>query len=449
MSADVTRGPSPVVLDVPGDWWDAYLYSGRLYLITIDGDVVVVDWPTLVESLVDRREDRLGLELAFVDARFLYGDDWARLVRDPEIGQLLTDKINRLAASDLEVTPDQFERAVVGRYRRGVPEAISDLEIHRSRIYTASETGLGMVDRNRLSGGTVRQWDGEAVRLRASGAGMLAVAAGSDGLRQARLRSWAERLEEPQEVLRGDFAACSWLRTSIYASSHVHAGALAVFSQTKREDATRGRQTIRTFEAALDDEALFDEEGRNELDRLVRASWSPTPEPASLDVDPAPSETADAGDAGLRIESRYDAPPLINGVRHGFSWAGQGLVCRAFHRQLEIVRYDGRADLLSKRLRNVGIENLETDAAVTDGDVAPFGIVVETDDDLKVITNDGVQSIGVEPVRWRTYHRATNYPNQLHVIGEDRLRVVSFLNEDMRKFAAGRSAPIGRTRRSQ
>ena len=107
--------------------------------------------------------------------------------------------------------------------------------------------------------------------------------------------------------------------------------------------------------------------------------------------------------------------------------------------------YQAGSSLLSRRIRDVGSREFAAAGEVTDGDVAPFGVVVETDEDLAVIISDGVSSFGIRPVRWRTYHRATNYPNQLHVIADDRLRIVSFLNEDMRAYARRRLTPLGRT----
>ncbi|WP_205696925.1 hypothetical protein [Conexibacter sp. SYSU D00693] len=436
----------PVTLDIPGDWWDVFLYAGRLYLITLDGDVVEVDWPRLVESLVGAREDRLALELSFIDARFLYGRDWERLVRDPEIRALITDKINRVAAAELIVDSEKLHRSTINSHLQALPEAISDLDFHRNRIYTASEEGLVRTERFELSrNGGQRQWDGEALRLRAN-AGMLAVAAGVDGLRQSWLRSDGP-LEEPREVLRGDFTGCSWLSTSIYASSHSNAGALAVFSQSRRDAARTGRRAVRRLEAALDSGTLFDAKQRAKLDEMVRREVAGA---EGLREDP-PAADAAPGD-GIDIpeyQSRYADPPEISRRDKGFSWAGHGLICRADVDAVHIVRYSGKGDLLSRRLDDLGQLRLNGTEGVTDGDVAPFGVVVETDDDLRVITDDAVYDVGIRPVRWRTYHRATNYPNHLHVVASDRVRIISFLNEDMVNFARRRGGFMGRTGRAR
>lgn len=434
------ESPRAVILDIPGDWWDSFLYAGRLYLVTLDGDVWEVDWRRLINSLVVRPRDRLALELSFIDARFIYGRDWERLMRDEEIRNLWNAKINRLAATPFEIDDDALLASVLGIYRKALPEVLSDLDIYRNRIYTASQEGVNTVLRNRLDRGLEKQWDGEPVRLRASG-GMLALAAGTEGLHQASLPARAARLGQPWKVLSGDFTGCSWLSSSIYASSHSNAGALAVFSHRSRYEEIPGAPPVRTFEAAVHDGLLFDDTQRQRLDELMQETL-PVDDEQSVDIE------LDGDVEAIAFESRYGQPPEISADRHGFSWAGHGLICRAQLKAVEMVSYQPGASLLSKRIK--GLESVRFDSAgeVIDGDVAPFGVVVETEDDLVVISSDYVEPLGVRPVRWRTYHRATNYPNQLHVVADDRLRIVSFLNEDVRSYARRRSTPLGRTRRS-
>ncbi|MCW2994140.1 MAG: hypothetical protein JWQ18_1635, partial [Conexibacter sp.] len=316
----------------------------------------------------------------------------------------------------------------------------SDFEIHNRRIYTASDQGLGAASQIALSRGIDRQWDGEVVRLRASNNGLLAVAAGLDGLRQVRLND-ERRLEEPREILGGDFTGCSWLRSSIYGSSQTRAAVLAVFTQTRRAAARTGARAVRTFETYVEDSELFDEGQRTSLDQHAIASRALKTANPSAELAPDADDVVDAARQGLDFESNYDSPPVVTTVRRDVSWAGHGLICRANGPAIDIVRYRPDAALLSKRFDATMSMELPGLQHPVDGDVAPFGVIVESDNDLSVVTAEGVHSVGVTPVKWRTFHRAHNYPNQLHVIAEDRLRIVSYLNEDMRTW--GRRAGFG------
>jgi hypothetical protein len=437
----------PVTLDIHGDWWDCHLYAGQLYLVTIDGDIFEVDWPRLIESLIVRELDRLAFDLSFIDARYLYGGEWERLVRDPEVGALLTDKINRLADMDLQV--DLKTLSSFGRWHHGVlPEALSDIEIYRGTMYVGSSDGLETVDRRHPERGRLKHWDGRPSEIRANRGSMLAIAAGADGLRQVLVPPHAERMNEPSEVLLGDFTGCNWLHTSIYGSSHANAGALAVFSHTAYRKPGRITRVLRTFEAKVDEEDIFDRKARANLDESLREDAS-----RRVAIDSTKRvETAIANDEVVttHFDSRYERPPAVTDPGTGFSWAGADLICRAAADAISIVQFRPSGQRYSHRLRPVRTLALDNNEAVAGGNVAPFGVLMETEDDLLVLSESGVVRLGISPVRWRTYPRATNYPNHLHVVGEDRIRILSFLNEDMRQHAQSRPGAsfTGRARRA-
>jgi len=52
-----------------------------------------------------------------------------------------------------------------------------------------------------------------------------------------------------------------------------------------------------------------------------------------------------------------------------------------------------------------------------------FGTVVETEDRLYSVTNEGVEPLSGEPVSWRVFPRARNYVNQLHIVNDDFLEI--------------------------
>jgi hypothetical protein len=446
---------TPVTLDILGEWWDSYLYSGSLYLVTLDGDVLVLPWNEIVDQLVGDPIDKLGFELSFVDARYLYGDAWRRLVRDPEIGALITQKINRIAHLELEID-NKTARHYGTPYSRVLPEAINDLEFHTSTIYTAAEGGLETINRHSLGGSRRKHWEGTPTRLRAHNGGLLAFTAGPDGLLKAPLSNLRYGLRlDPWQVLTGDFVGCSWLSTSIFASSYVNTGMLAVFTRSSERRRNGPRLEHRRLEAAVSDQSLFDPDERVRIDKTLRdrAKARAARVSAHEEVEIISTEEPAGEHTGARtmFDSAYAAPPQAPAAATpGFSWAGDGRICRVSDGEVSILTYDAKRDRYRDRIHELPDRKLsERSGEVIAGDVAPFGVIVETTDDLHVLTQDGMWRAGFPPVRWRTYPRSTNYPNQLHIVGEDRLRVVSFTNEDMREFAAKRSgAPIGRTRRT-
>ena len=75
------------------------------------------------------------------------------------------------------------------------------------------------------------------------------------------------------------------------------------------------------------------------------------------------------------------------------------------------------------------------DLSLSDGDVvsanvAPFGTVIECDNSLVIALSNGESmTIEGEPVRWRVFPRSTNFTNQLHIIYDDRIEILSFVHD--------------------
>lgn len=425
----------PVRLLIPGEWWDSYIYAGHLYLLRADGSAKVIRWPSLINEIVERYAlDRLAVELAFVDARYLYGDQWARLVRDPEIRAVLDSKFERLSSDTLEIDDALLE--AVGAYDVPAiaPELVSDVEIHRDMMYFGGEAGLFIQSRHALDGPGSRIWDAPLYRIRAS-EGVLALAAGVDGLFQvaAQRRREVESIADLAPLVYGDFFSCGWLARNIYATSYANAGMLAYFND---RPSRRGGSRQRVFEAAVPDSAVFHDasddwpapSGSNGRHRATEADQSDAP------PDDQPPQ--------IIFESRAQ-PAQARPSKSGLSWAGQDRVCQATQDGVRVAEFRPRRKRLKDKFKVHPTTALSGATQAVAGDVAPFGVVLETDEDLVVLADEGVWSYGREPIRWRTFPRATNYPNQLHIVAEDRIEICSFRTatlEDLYKPLMGRAS---------
>jgi hypothetical protein len=72
---------------------------------------------------------------------------------------------------------------------------------------------------------------------------------------------------------------------------------------------------------------------------------------------------------------------------------------------------------------------------------ATFGVIIETDSALAICQSDNTWTTLPGPVtRWRVFPRSYNYENQLHVVYDDRLEILSFPGDffvDQRTKLAG------------
>ena len=92
---------STVTLSIAGQYWDSFIYRGRLYLFGLDGSVRTILWDKLIEQVVSVPEDRLAVECAFLRGDYLYGDKWSLLFNDPDIKDLIRKKFDQMAAQKL------------------------------------------------------------------------------------------------------------------------------------------------------------------------------------------------------------------------------------------------------------------------------------------------------------------------------------------------------------
>jgi hypothetical protein len=85
---------------------------------------------------------------------------------------------------------------------------------------------------------------------------------------------------------------------------------------------------------------------------------------------------------------------------------------------------------LGGKVTAIDRQELPHGLVVQDAASAIFGTVLEVDDGLRILATDGsIHELGGPVVRWRMYPRSTYYDNQLHVILDDRLLVLSFSHD--------------------
>jgi hypothetical protein len=78
---------------------------------------------------------------------------------------------------------------------------------------------------------------------------------------------------------------------------------------------------------------------------------------------------------------------------------------------------------------------------VISGRVAHFGVIIEFEDKIVVLPSKGDPiTFEGEPVNWRVFPTSKHYGNQLHIVYEDRIEIISFNHDyfvDQRSKLAG------------
>jgi hypothetical protein len=374
----------PVRLTIPGCFWDSFIYKGRLYLFERDGAIRTLDWDALIREWPLQKPHRLPLECAFARSDYLYGARWSLLFSDRELKGLLLRRFTALAAEDLVVPSTLARKKTIGVQDNPLPFPHADLTIYNGQVFAAGPSGLYRAScgktRRPISQRPKKAGDMAAVALSAN-YGALALAAGDDGLFQLQvLPVTYNEGREPERLAESNATDCSWLYQSIFASSHVNKGVLAAF---KREPAplepediylsgTTSRRFLRQFERLIPQDEIF--------------------------------------------------------TATGYSWGNQDKICLARDRSVEVVRYQPWRDQPLQNLGRIRLANWKGD--VVSARVAVFGTIIECERAVVVLLSDGSHiTVRGEPVNWRVFPRSRHYENQLHLIYEERLDILSF-NQD-------------------
>jgi hypothetical protein len=382
----------PLRLTIPGEYWDSQIYAGRLYLFERSGDIRTLDWDQMIQAWHIEATLRIALECAFLRSDYLYGDRWSLLFSDAEIKSLIIRKFVELAEKHLELSGVDLEKFSIRRQKNPFPFPHSDTAIYRKNMFVVSPSGVhraacNKANINPISSRTNKEWDAPVLAVDASYL-TLALAAGDEGLFELPLsenKYETSPRNGPKRIERRNCTDCNWTYYSIYGSSHVDSGFLAAYRRVPQK--SDPSLSARVFEGLIS--------------------------------------------AGTIFHNGY-----------GYSWGNQDKLCQVSESTVRIVNYQPWAKETPERLTDLGTIDLAASGdirtielspwkgQVVSGAVALFGTVIECENALVVVPSEGAtMTFPGEAVNWRIFSRSIQYENQLHIIYDDRLEVLSF-NQD-------------------
>ncbi len=416
----------PLVLSIPGDFWDVQIYRGRLYLWHYDGRISVYDWERLIELAYPKAGRSLAVNAAWLRGNSLYRPDVLAVFDDPGFRNVLDADFAKLRAEAPVITPKLLNGALYGEQDNPVKELPTDTEIFSNILYLVTYDGFWSATAHRnnrrypVSSRPQKRWDGQAFSASASH-GRIALSAGDDGLFEYDLRhrddnSSNGNLYRPQSHNRDGSVSqltgrhssyADWAFASVYSTSLVGESCLLAFRWQRDPAGQRG--FLREFVREFDESEIL------QTGRVRGLSWG-------------------AGDKICGIDSarltvmRYDQKK----VTEPETGTPQALLVseRTTIPTSAKAMSDGKSPRAESPFGSVGSIPLTKEADVIKAGLAYFGILLETNEQLVVYRSDGDPWTFPGPiVRWRTYPRAKFYENQLHIVAEDAVHIVAFVHD--------------------
>jgi len=348
-------------------------------LFDLEGSLRVINWDKLIADLDIPDDLRLAINCGFLRSDYLYGIRMQLLFEDAEVRNLIRSKFSRLGKRSLFVNDKANDRNTVDQQDSPFPFPHADTTVYRNILYATSRSGVYYAPwgkkkkaRENAIGPRERVWDCPTLSLSAS-YNTLALAAGGEGLYEKGLDSefGIPSENEPTKTSPQNCIAANWLYFSVYGSSHVGDGFLADYQMV-------GPQNLMQ-------------------DREIKAR---------------------------HLKGLISADSIFK--KAGYSWGAKDKIYLASESYVSAVRYNPYTE--EDRLIQLGKIDLKVQLGqVVSGGVALFGTIIECDKAIVVVPSDGEQILlPGEPVCWRIFPRSRFYENQLHVIYEDRLEILSF-----------------------
>lgn len=384
----------PVSLTIRGDFWDSQIYSGDLILFRADGALSRLNWDASIDHLANSYESiGTALRVAFSDSDLFYNLKVRKVLKDPQIDLIIRAQLEELAALPIEALSRNL-RGHLSISDTPFPFLSTDTEVYYNQILAGGDEGLFSIHR---SGAGVKSMlhrvhkhhDGRILQVKASNQNTaVAAAAGGDGLFEFAA-NWKseELLDNKKRLTPTPCSGCDWAFKSVFGWNS-QSSFLASF---REETDPQANKKVRRFDKVLHQEQIFEGQGFS-----------------------------------LGDDARV--------------WGSQEKVFCISGRELKVLTYqppisDGRKKSSggdqNHSFSKMGFKTLNFDASqVVSTGTAPFGTVIELFDRLVVLRSDGeVNEFVGESVHWRVFPRSENYSNQLHIIYEDHIQIVSFVHD--------------------
>jgi len=389
-------------ITIEGDFWDCQIYMGRLYLWTMSGELHVINWDELVNSLNPPNSDNhLIMRCAFTHGDYLYGKELRSIFEDREFKNLLAQKFKRIFKEDFRVDKRYLEKFNFGVQNNPFRELPTDTEISNKVLYGLTDAGIFAASAHRhnikypVSSKPSKIWDCPTLSVKANRFGQLSISAGDEGLFEFNRSTEyfdSEGLRKVEDSIfqigKHHSQFSDWSFLSIYSSSNVDGSFMA----------------------------FYEWDNKGNIEGLK------------------PNENDYKFSSKRKLTSEIKEEEIFGKNKKGLSWGGGDKIYKAYDGKFLMARFkntlymDSDEDAHFYDTHSISLDAWKGD--VVSGGTAYFGTIVECENALVVVlSNKEVITIKGPITRWRVYPRSINYENHLHVILEDKIEIYSFNND--------------------
>ncbi|MBO1070675.1 MAG: hypothetical protein HEQ13_15475 [Dolichospermum sp. DEX189] len=413
----------PLKIIIPGEYYDSQIYDGKLYLWGANSSISVLNWNGLVENI--NIEDNLKLVLKFA---IQYGDDLYNnlLFQEPDIKDIILTKFKKLVKNPIEISHNLLVNHTVSEKDNPLPFPHADSSIHYKTVYVGSQSGISHFNSNSQLDEfskikTKKISDLPVLSLSASHL-TLALAAGSEGLFDYYIGEKSnDKQHEPRCINEHNSNFVRWLYPSVFSSSYFDESYFADFKITKKRKNKPRESMISENQPRL----LYNTEITREIENLDASIITSEKVEKQPETDTRYFQKLFSVN---EIFETFDNNNEKNNQIPEITWGTHDKIYLVKKDHIQLAKCNPTKRNEKQKFIDIGSVELEkTLTEIISADSSFFGIVLEQDDGLLIITSMGQYiSLPGEPINWRVFPNSKNYTNQLHVIYEDSIHIYSF-----------------------
>ncbi|MCP5495918.1 MAG: hypothetical protein H7A23_15305 [Leptospiraceae bacterium] len=164
----------PITIQIKGDYWDSYIYGGKLYLWNFNQDIEIIVWDKLIENLSKKEEEKSVLRHAFINCKDL---SYKRLTSEK-----LSDALGSLTQKSITITKEYLKSHTIKTIKKPLKCLPTGIEFTEDEVYIADESGFYKTDRDFTK--PKKMWDCRLLSIKSNyyKSKRVSLSAGSEGL---------------------------------------------------------------------------------------------------------------------------------------------------------------------------------------------------------------------------------------------------------------------------
>lgn len=386
-----------ISLFMPGNFEDAYVYMGRLLVLTAERSLRFYDFERMIGDVEDRLPELQPMfTYLFTRNDWLTSSQFKSLLENKTLSKAFLSLVNRVAG-DSFIEFSNIPKYLQFEFEIKIPARIFlDMTIYNRRMYFGTESGFYHLDAEMGDGSTnikgmpVKRHDGRSLSALA-GYGSIHVSCGNDGLFSAFDEfSWFsnEGIRPFRQVAERSLRT-AWSGQDII--NYLNMTTPVLLTGVHEKTASEGFETDRTV--------LLD---------IV---------PQKMSLEPLLQKMSD-----VEKEDSERIQYVFNSNNTFFMFSASG--------QLQTVGIGKREDELSIRYSRT-YRTKRSDVRVLSMHPTNLGLVLETDDQILIFANGEIFSLlDTEVLSVRTFIRSRRYKSLVVMTREDGVIVTGLFQED-------------------